>query len=269
MIDICFNDSAAGLLLHSGLAVRENLHSVSFDLSVGDILSPIVSGDCPQRQSSYEWLSADPWGELGDRAAQFEQFWCSVLTATERVKELAKVGTPLRMWVDSTPQCMCNFYYITSLLDGVRCDITVVKLADIIEDSENGTKISYKGWGEVSPDKFNEYRRYSAPFTAHERAAVSEKWRTLTVENAHLRAVQNGEIVSAPLDYYDDIIRSEYPSESCKVAYLIGTVLGGHALPIHDSFIAGRIRHLIDKGELTITQTDEKRFYNAEIAINC
>ena len=94
---------------------------------------------------------------------------------------------------------------------------------------------------------------------------LAEEWKKLQIENAPLRVVEDSHVISANADYYDDFIREEYPEGSCKVAKLIGQVLGRHCPGISDWLIAERILVLISKNELKICEEDPERFYSSVI----
>ena len=55
-------------------------------------------------------------------------------------------------------------------------------------------------------------------------------------------------------DFYDTFIRGEIPEGLFRTAELIGAVLGRHRLGIGDWLIAGRIRRMIETGELRMVQ---------------
>ena len=85
-------------------------------------------------------------------------------------------------------------------------------------------------------------------------------------ENAPLRVVEQGQVVSAGLDYYDARIRAAFPERACQVADLIGRALGRQKIPTGDAFIAGRVRHFIESGELILTeQRPGAGFYGAAV----
>lgn len=53
-----------------------------------------------------------------------------------------------------------------------------------------------------------------------------------------LRVVENGIVCSADINYYDSLIKREFPESSCKVAFLIGSALGKQNILTSDVFIA-------------------------------
>lgn len=85
-------------------------------------------------------------------------------------------------------------------------------------------------------------------------------WRTLQNENAPLRVVLNGRLISMLENLYDPVIIREIESESGEFqeVMIVGRVLGKYQLGIGDSWIALRIEEMIHAGRLeTVTETAE------------
>ena len=92
--------------------------------------------------------------------------------------------------------------------------------------------------------------------------AMADHWRRLQQENAPLRVVESGTVVSTGIDYYDGLIRQAIPSEPCRTANIIGRALAVQKVPTGDFFIARRLEHFIQTGELAILERDGEGFYN-------
>lgn len=95
---------------------------------------------------------------------------------------------------------------------------------------------------------------------------MAEHWRALRKENASLRAVINGKLVSVSENIYDKYILGEItlqPSEFCE-ASVIGSVISKYQLGIGDDFIAHRIEKFIGDGTLEFTgnKSGSGRIYN-------
>ena len=81
-----------------------------------------------------------------------------------------------------------------------------------------------------------------------------------------LRVVENGIVCSADINYYDSLIKREFPESSCKVAFLIGSALGKQNILTSDVFIAKRVQHFLNTGELVLLQQSKDGFYSSTIA---
>ena len=77
--------------------------------------------------------------------------------------------------------------------------------------------------------------------------------------------VENGAVVSAAGTYYDDKIRAVFPEQSCKIAEIIGLALGRQQLLTGDLFVARRIQHFLDTGELAVGRRTRRRFYDTTV----
>ena len=77
-------------------------------------------------------------------------------------------------------------------------------------------------------------------------------WQALQAENAPLRAVLNGRLVSVPENIYDDFIIREIATEDEKFqeVMIVGRVLGKYQLGISDFWVAFRIEEMICAGKL-------------------
>ena len=82
------------------------------------------------------------------------------------------------------------------------------------------------------------------------------EWRRLQEENAPLRVVLNGQLVSAPEDIYDEFILRELAvrKDEFLEAYLIADVMGKYQLGIGDAWLALRIETMVQKGILEVVK---------------
>ena len=82
--------------------------------------------------------------------------------------------------------------------------------------------------------------------------SLANRWEELQQENATLRAVLNGKLVSVPDSLYDIFILRELEKQEDEFneAQLVGQVLGKYQLGIGDAWIALRIEQFIRDGLL-------------------
>lgn len=242
----------------------DDVVGLSFDFSYGDIAAPLDLEDCPRKQIIYEWMTANPWGDLDEMKASFERFWKNCLTDLEKLRNRASEGETIRIWVDETPAAACGLLFSADLLRDLNCQIFIVPLPQQYIDSK-GRTVRYCSWSEVAPELFGSFLNNAKVLSKERLQLLAEEWKKLQIENAPLRVVEDSHVISANADYYDDFIREEYPEGSCKVAKLIGQVLGRHCPGISDWLIAERILVLISKNELKICEEDPERFYSSVI----
>ncbi|MEG1758214.1 MAG: DUF3658 domain-containing protein [Oscillospiraceae bacterium] len=242
---------------------REDVLSVSFDFSLGDIAEPLAVDDCARKRLLSKQFTADPWGELKEIQSEFEKFWQCCFADLNSLKAHIASGDDIRIWLDTTPSSCCGLLFVANLLEGSDVSVTVMKMPSKCTRPD-GVTVTYRGWGEVAPELLGSFLDIAVALSSGEIAALSAQWKKLQGENAPMRAVKDGAVISVGADYYDDIIRAAYPPASCSVAKLIGDVLNCN-IGIGDALIAERIRFLLAAGELKTLKNDPSRFYNSVI----
>lgn len=93
---------------------------------------------------------------------------------------------------------------------------------------------------EVEPYRFGEMALLGEKLPANLLRSLASRWEELRRENATLRAVLNGALVSVPDTLYDACILRELEKQEDEFmeARLIGQVLGKYRLGIGDAWIA-------------------------------
>ena len=239
---------------------REDIIGLSFGLSEGDIASPISEGDCPRREELRSWFCFDRHGEQEDFASAADELWDSSLAGLRRLEAQPE---EIRLWVDNLPDTRCGLLFAADILRGSKTSIHIVELPERFERGD-GTVVHYRSWGEVDPELFGLFAAAGERvLTSEEIENFSEKWRQLQVQNAPLRVIVDGEVASAGLDWYDDLIRREFPDGSCRAAEIIGRALGRQGIPTGDVFVARRLQHFIEAGELAVVSEGGRGFYSA------
>ena len=113
--------------------------------------------------------------------------------------------------------------------------------------------------GELHPGEWGRLAREARVLPAGQAAALVTQWRMLQSENAPLRAVLNGVLVSADESLYDPYLRrvlDELP-ETFSEAILIGRTLGRFQLGFGDAWLALRVERWIADGKLQAVSTPE------------
>lgn len=242
---------------------REDVLGISLYLSEGDIVAPIEFKQCPRKDFILSVLTFNSYDEKENLEESVLKFWQNAFIDLERLKQGAE---KIRIWVDSTPEACCGLLFVADLLVETNTEINIVPLQKKHQISENSIA-EFRSWGEVVPELFGTFLINERALTKEEIRSLSMQWKELQSENAPLRVVKNNIVISADEDYYDSLIRSEFPKESCKVGELIGNSLGKQKIPTGDVFIARRIKSFIQNGELEIIYSYEKEFYGNIIRV--
>lgn len=165
-------------------------------------------------------------------------------------------GETVRLWYSNQPDEICGFYWMTAQLNSLKdqCGpISMVRLPPY-EQRDDGTIVRRNGWGDVSPGEWYNFLSLEQAMSLVFRRSITAQWRSLQQENAPLRAVLNGHLVSVPADFYDSFIRRELAKapDEFHEAHVIGNIMGRFQLGIGDGWIANRIETMITSGELEI-----------------
>lgn len=258
---------------------RADILCFALALSVGRIDE---DGIGPQREAAVAGLMRAFPAEGTDAAAELlaraRQDLAALLT---RAKE-----EPVRVWTSQNPDERCGLSWLAAQLETLRQDgsfgrnspqVTVVELPEFLrldwapvalidpaewpddrpvlvtEPGQPGSVVaSLTGWGEVEPQQFGRLAALGRVLSAGDLRALAQQWWLLRRENAPLRAVLNGRLLSLPETVYDPLIWREIEAqgETFREAVVIGRVLGRYQLGIGDGFCAQRIEAFVQQGLL-------------------
>lgn len=236
-----------------GQAIGGDLQDVvyiGFALDIGDISGEF---DGIERQNVFQKV----WGRFDFDDNEQEQFFHNQRKDMEKLLSAAINGTPIRIWKSNTPYSTCGFYFICNVLRNIDCEISVVSLTEYKQVSENEI-VTYSDWGQMEPGKFYQFLPLERQLSQSEKRMFSNRWCDLIKENAPLRAVVNGELISVPEDYYDYIISKNIPDGDFLMARLIGEIMGNYELGVSDSWYALRIDKMVEENKLIIVENKDK-----------
>lgn len=224
----------------------------SLCLSVGPIDE---DGIGPMRETSLEQLfSVYPQGRqaAAEMLASARQNLNTLLTRAPH--------EPVRFWVDRTPDAACGLCWALDQLRPLgleNLDLWVVELPAQSHLAEGGLVL--QRLGELHPSEYGRLAQDARPLPVDQAAALAVQWQELKKQNAPLRAVLNGLLVSAAEDLYDPYLRwtlDEMPG-TFQEAMLIGRTLGQFPLGYGDTWLAMRVEQWIADGKLTaLTKAD-------------
>lgn len=258
---IVFTPSGAGTLRQALQAAGRDDDVVSLfdDLSFGpiDTLDPFE-----RARWVAEELGWDDWEEVSARA-----FWNEALSPVHR-----KV-----VWVSRRSAMeFAGFLAWLFRLGDARCEIVDMTDEKVSRRVEHGPPwppalaVSLAG---IFPDEVVDSRllERSRELQHAERERYQALWTTLRSENAPLRVVENGTLVSAPISFFDDQLMQFVTREWQKVAMVVGNTLvaqmDDHIFQAGDLFLAARINDLVEKGRLEVRGTSPLEMRGSEIRL--
>lgn len=226
-------------------------------LSVGDL-----SEEAPgiRRRQALERLYSVYPSDTGRNVAQ--EVLRRANADLKALRERVAAGKTIRIWYSDQPDERCGFYWLMAQpaqWKECRGQIYTVKRPEAETDRE-GNWIRMLSWSEAAPGEWHRSLALQALASPTFCRSCAADWRILQEENAPLRAMLNGRLVSMPETLYDGLIRREIAAESDTFheARLIGKLLGKYELGIGDAWIALRIEEMIHSGELeTVTEAAE------------
>lgn len=241
---------------------REDIVGISFGLSEGDIKAPISFEDCPRKDYIHSTFSFDRYDELEGIEQSINDFWSSCI---DDLKKLKSNPEKIRIWLDRTPDAQCGLLFVADLLKNSETEIHIVELPEKIQREDNCI-VEYRGWGDVESELFGTFLDRERTLTKAEIIKLSQQWEKLKKENSPLRVIEKGVIISADESYYDSQIKCEFPKDTCKIANIIGNALAKQKILTGGVFIAKRIKHFINAGELVVIDSSNDRFYGTVVS---
>ena len=227
---------------------REDIINLPLAMSVGHISQ---TGIGTEREEAISLLT----GTFPDIASQVvEEILDTARKSYDVLLKQVQNGEPIRVWASREPDTMCGLYWLMEQLRPIgfeTLDVTLVELPEW-EKRPDGCIVQYTGWGEMEPYRFGEMALLGKKLPVNLLRSLANRWLELQQENATLRAVLNGKLVSAPESLYDTFILRELEKQENEFneARLVGQVLGKYQLGIGDAWIALRIEQFIKDGLL-------------------
>lgn len=244
MIEVVFSDSAKGSMRIANGYHKENVDVVCIghNLDMGDI-----AGEFDSEKRKKEFNRA--LGIVTFCNDEIARFFDLLRKDFDKMLVAAKSGERIRVWKSNAPFSACGFAFLCDALRDIDCKVGVVALPEYWETAEN-TIGTYTDWGELPPGQFYRFLHLEHELSAGEKHWQGSLWHELKSENAPLRALVNGKLMSVPEDFYDHILIKHIPDGEFVVARLIGTVLGKYPLGVGDGWYALRIQKMIADGTL-------------------
>lgn len=243
----------------SGYAIggtSQNVCRVAFCLDIGEIAQ--ANGMDMQRKVLLEQMMHNSEEEQEKQKERVEAYWKSFQTDFEKLMETAKKGGPIRVWYGDAPYSLCGFYFVCSVLKDYDCTLYEIKLPKIVKKDD--CIVSYSGWEEVPPGQLYQFLSYERKVSPAERRYYADEWETLKKQNASLRAMVNGKLMSVPEDFYDHLIRKEIPDGEFRLGWLIANILGKYPIGVGDWWYHCRIKKMIQMGEIEVLSDEEKDY---------
>ena len=223
---------------------------LSLSLSVGSIAG-MVGADISARKEVLARLEA-PWTVRHEAAG--ERYWRENLDTLVRLRQAAETGERIRVW--AAPWCpheMCGLYYACHLLRDANSSVFWVCPPREIR-RKDGAWEQVHGLGQFPPETLGDLAADAVKLPPELCRQYGDCWLELVKENAPLRAVVNGTLMSVPEEFYDFALCKNLPVEEPKrMGYVLAETLC--KMPgIGDAWLYLRLMKLVKKGEVEIVE---------------
>ncbi len=259
MIEVLFGDSESGAMkiaIKNGKILSRDVVCLPFMADCGDISKPLT-GKYHQRLIA-DLLYQEQWGADLEMKRELNKAAMLYSKRLDCLLELIKYGEPIRIWYCSAPYSICGLLWLCNKLADFRAEVYSVELQRTVISGDNA--VSYRSWGEVVPENLADFLPFQRKLSLAEIRKNAFDWKRLQSENAPLRAVINGTVISVPANFYDFLIRKYLTNEPIREAVLIGRILGENPLGIGDWWYARRIDKHIKAGKIEIAFDSDKKY---------
>lgn len=255
-VDVVFNDSInTALTMASGsyeaLEYVKKACLFRTNLDVGYINEPEDS----DYRKTVSWRLATAYTDETDEELLE---WSNKYPGWEYLCSAMEKEESLRIWYSENPKELCGFYYLCSLLTTYPVDVFAVHVPDRKQYGKDGTYRPVYTTGQLDSDDVGEIVESAVKLSAEEIKMYADEWNRLKQENAPLRTVIAGRIVSVYESFYDSIIWKYIPTEPMTEARICGDAL--YAMQyIHHGWLTLRIQKMIDNGMIIIAEDNETK----------
>jgi len=245
MLNVTFTEMAAGMLRQAlwELGLKQRVVTLPDDLSVG----PIARLDPDERYAWREENLRPPDYFAGEKVAalpladEVEDFWSRALAADD-----------CTVWFTRrVPAEYCGFLAWMELA-GDRT-YNVVDVSDVRSQADGRLIFSIAGVDHSDVDYEGLVAR-ARPLAPETRTADALRWKALKQENAALRMLSNGELVSAPIEFYDDLLLSVVGENWLKATKIAADAFIAateeYARPVDKEVLLARLVTLVDAGRV-------------------
>ena len=223
---------------------------LGFLLDIGDIQKEITGSY--RKNLILSLYNQNQWDGEDNYESELQEMFEHYTSDLSRLQEYLEDCEAVRIWYSDAPYSRCGFYQICQLLLKYQVEVHVVKLPEHVVRED--CIVSYANWGEVAAEEFAGFLSYEKILTEDEFRMYAQNWTDLVSENAPLRAVISGQLISVPEDFYDFLIWKHLSDKPRKEARVIGDILGTSMLGVGDWWYAQRIEYYIDRGDILIVE---------------
>ncbi len=239
IVHAVFHESAGGCLKQVRSPRLDRIIVLRDDLSIGPI-------DRTDGESRTRGLREQFGDDVTAPIALIDTFWSEVASPDNRIV----------VWVNRR-DARDHAGFLELLRRRGDAPLDVVDITDIEFASDDGADPpAALRLGELAPARVIERNLLglAAPLSATAAASYAQHWARLRHENAPLRIVENGTLVSAPISHFDTSLVSAVTTEWQPTGEVLGlfhwTAREDGIFPPDVSFVLSRLAALVGAGQL-------------------
>ena len=223
---------------------------LSLGLHIGD-LSGMDGTDDSARKEVLRSLE-EPWEE--HHAPNWERYWRQNRETLARLRQAKETGEPVRIW--ATPWCpheMCGLHYACQVLRDTERSVYWVSPPRETIRQDSAVEMIH-GLGQFPPEKLGALAANAVELCPELRRMYADRWLELVEENAPLRAVVNGTLMSVPEGFFDFALRGNLSADEPKKMGLVIAETLRQMPGIGDTWLYLRLMEMVRKGEVQIVE---------------
>jgi len=155
------------------------------------------------------------------------------------------------IWMGQNAHDVCGYYWILKYLKPFAGRIMVLYMNNLPFLNEKGGIFYPSHLHEILPKEFLKAKKLARPITGSEWEVDPEEWSRLLAGEGMVRLLEGGKkLVNRSIDFHDEEIFSAISSEWQKLNKLIGQLLSKNKNGLTDSFIAWRLKGMVEEGKI-------------------
>ena len=171
------------------------------------------------------------------------------------LKKYLDEGKRLRIWYSEYSEELCGFYQLCELLKKYDQEFSAVRLPNIAVI--DGKRKHVFSWNQMSQEAIKEAAKSTRLLSKEEIVMHAKVWEKLRKENAPLRAVIDGRLVSVPEEFYDSWLLKSIPdNEPITIDKALGLYYKYLYSP-QSGWLIHRIDELIRQGKIELVEENE------------
>lgn len=190
--------------------------------------------------------------------------WSEHDSGWEMLHKAMESNDPLRIWYSEEPGELCGFYFLCTLLKDYAGEVYAVKAPERVWYEDKKEYRLVNSTGSLDPDNVGKAALNSVKLSSGEIGLYAEEWERLKEENAPLRAVISGRVVSVNAGFYDPLIWNYVPESPIRVKDFFRNAQCGMPY-VSEGWLALRLQAMIGRGMIEVVQDNK----NPELRLIC